>query len=95
MTSGSHERSARQRAASLLARPSAYLILVARFEIGVGGRSRKDHRLGARRIDLVFPSEDLASDLACAFHHSALGLTIVAQEIRRRDGLGTTRVEIV
>ncbi len=62
--------------------------------MGVRGRSREDHCLGARRIDLVFQSEDLAGDLERAFHQGALGVPIVTQEVRRRDGRGTTRTEI-
>ncbi len=62
--------------------------------MGVGGGSREDYRLGALRIDPVFQSEDLAGDLERAFHHGALGVTVVPQEIRRRDGLGTTLIEI-
>ncbi len=62
--------------------------------MAVRGGSREDHRLGALTVDLVFQSEDLAGDLARALHHGAVGIAIVAQEIRRRDGLGTSRMEI-
>ena len=62
--------------------------------MGVRGRSREDHCLGARRIDLVLQSEDLAGDFELVIHHGAVGVPIVAQEIRRRDGLGTSRMEI-
>lgn len=94
MTSGSHARSARQRAASLLAIASVLLIFVARFEMGVGGGSREDDGLVTLRIDPVFQSEDMAGDFELVIHHGAVGVPIVAQEIRRRDGLGTTRMEI-
>ena len=62
--------------------------------MGVGGGSREDDGLVTLRIDPVFQSEDLAGDFELVIHHGAVGVPIVAQEIRRRDGLGTTRMEI-
>ena len=56
--------------------------------------SRKDRRFGALTVDLVFQSEDLAGDFELVIHHGAVCVTIVAQEIRRRDGLSATRMEI-
>lgn len=60
----------------------------------VRGGSRENDGLGALAGDLVFQSEDLAGDLERALHHRAIGVPIVAQEIRQRNCLGTTRMEI-
>jgi hypothetical protein len=92
--SDSQSYSARHRAASLLTICSADLVFVLTLEMRVRCGSREDGRLGTLAGDLVFQSEDLAGDLERAFHHGALGGPIVAQAIRRCDGLGPTRQEI-